>query len=222
MLLMSLGAQNVTVGCSKQERLALLKFKHSVLDEFGMLSSWVGNDCCNWKRVQSDDATEVFWSQGGILFSKFKTSEVPCGLVGGIAMVIVALKRIPQYTILQSELSLQVKWFASINDVYVRPVLLLDWLLGATICGLSVSFAVHVQACGDRLFASVCKFANEVLVRTPDNMAWVSGLSPVKRLDLSGVDLSGAQSLHMVFYMIPSLIELRVRLFRGCGIGLGT
>nr|GEU40940.1 hypothetical protein [Tanacetum cinerariifolium] len=50
---MSLGAQNVTVGCS----IALLKFKHSVFDEFGMLSSWVGNHCCNWKRVQSDDAT---------------------------------------------------------------------------------------------------------------------------------------------------------------------
>nr|GEX16011.1 reverse transcriptase domain-containing protein [Tanacetum cinerariifolium] len=41
----------------KHERLALLKFKHSVYDATDMLSSWVGNDCCKWERVHCDKVT---------------------------------------------------------------------------------------------------------------------------------------------------------------------
>uniref|UniRef100_A0A251TF76 Putative receptor like protein 47 n=1 Tax=Helianthus annuus TaxID=4232 RepID=A0A251TF76_HELAN len=54
-----LGARNInsTVACFEHERLALLKFKHSVRDDYGMLSSWVGNDCCRWERVMCDGAT---------------------------------------------------------------------------------------------------------------------------------------------------------------------
>ncbi|KAK9063907.1 hypothetical protein SSX86_017779 [Deinandra increscens subsp. villosa] len=53
------GGENLTtVSCSEQERQALVKFKHSVRDENGMLSSWgVGKDCCEWERVGCDDAT---------------------------------------------------------------------------------------------------------------------------------------------------------------------
>ncbi|KAD2804580.1 hypothetical protein E3N88_37957 [Mikania micrantha] len=41
-----------------KEQQALLRFKHSIIDDYGMLSSWeVGNDCCRWERVGCDDAT---------------------------------------------------------------------------------------------------------------------------------------------------------------------
>ncbi|XP_022002122.1 receptor-like protein EIX2 [Helianthus annuus] len=54
-----LGGGNQTApSCSEKERLALLKFKRSIKDDHGMLSSWgVGNDCCSWERVGCDDAT---------------------------------------------------------------------------------------------------------------------------------------------------------------------
>ncbi|GKF61509.1 putative leucine-rich repeat protein [Tanacetum coccineum] len=52
-----LGAGNVTVGCFEKERLALLKFKHSVKDYNNRLSSWVGSDCCNWFGVGCDGVT---------------------------------------------------------------------------------------------------------------------------------------------------------------------
>ncbi|GJT04722.1 leucine-rich repeat protein [Tanacetum coccineum] len=52
-----LGVGNITAPCSSQERLALVKFKHSVKDDSGILSSWVGNDCCKWKLVECDGAT---------------------------------------------------------------------------------------------------------------------------------------------------------------------
>ncbi|KAJ0763861.1 putative non-specific serine/threonine protein kinase [Helianthus annuus] len=52
-----LGAQNSTRSCHERERLALLEFKHSVKDDFEMLSSWVGIDCCSWKGVHCDGVT---------------------------------------------------------------------------------------------------------------------------------------------------------------------
>ncbi|KAL7611153.1 receptor-like protein EIX2 [Lactuca sativa] len=52
-----LGFNNTSVICPEQERFALLKFKESVQDDFGMLSSWVGNDCCRWGRIQCDPVT---------------------------------------------------------------------------------------------------------------------------------------------------------------------
>uniref|UniRef100_A0A251U2X8 Putative leucine-rich repeat protein, plant-type n=1 Tax=Helianthus annuus TaxID=4232 RepID=A0A251U2X8_HELAN len=52
-----LGAQNSTRSCHERERLALLEFKHSVKDDFEILSSWVGIDCCSWKGVRCDGVT---------------------------------------------------------------------------------------------------------------------------------------------------------------------
>ncbi|GKC32833.1 leucine-rich repeat protein [Tanacetum coccineum] len=54
----------------------------------------------------------------------------------------------------------------------------------------------------------------------PDNtltvdMSWISGLSLLKYLDLSNVDLSKAQNRDMVFYLIPSLEMLSLS---GCGL----
>ncbi|KAM0042287.1 putative endo-polygalacturonase [Helianthus debilis subsp. tardiflorus] len=51
-----LGAQSSTRSCHERERLALLQFKDSVKDDFKMLPSWVGSDCCSWKGIRCDGA----------------------------------------------------------------------------------------------------------------------------------------------------------------------
>ncbi|GKE02471.1 LRR receptor-like serine/threonine-protein kinase GSO2 [Tanacetum coccineum] len=45
----------MSTGCSKQEQQALLKFKNTLDDSYGLLSSWAGNDCCSWTGVRCDD-----------------------------------------------------------------------------------------------------------------------------------------------------------------------
>ena len=48
-------SQTNNVTCIKSEREALLRFKAGVNDTPGKLSSWVGEDCCQWKGVECDN-----------------------------------------------------------------------------------------------------------------------------------------------------------------------
>ncbi|CAJ2629902.1 unnamed protein product [Trifolium pratense] len=52
--------ENEEMTCKESERRALLKFKQSLQDEFGMLSTWEDDpnaDCCKWKGVQCNNQT---------------------------------------------------------------------------------------------------------------------------------------------------------------------
>ncbi|GKU89739.1 hypothetical protein SLEP1_g3837 [Rubroshorea leprosula] len=46
--------RNVSFSCMEKEREALLKFKLCFHDPLHMLSSWKGNDCCEWRGVGCD------------------------------------------------------------------------------------------------------------------------------------------------------------------------
>ncbi|RVW41708.1 LRR receptor-like serine/threonine-protein kinase EFR [Vitis vinifera] len=41
-----------TMGCVERERQALLRFKHGLVDDYGILSSWDTRDCCQWRGVR--------------------------------------------------------------------------------------------------------------------------------------------------------------------------
>ena len=52
-----MGVGNISAIFSKKEQVSLLMFKHSVQDDYGMLSSWVGNECCMWGGIKCDGVT---------------------------------------------------------------------------------------------------------------------------------------------------------------------
>ncbi|VAI51691.1 unnamed protein product [Triticum turgidum subsp. durum] len=51
------GQASVSRACIGSERDALLSFKASLLDPAGHLSSWQGEDCCQWKGVRCSNRT---------------------------------------------------------------------------------------------------------------------------------------------------------------------
>ncbi|GJX98026.1 leucine-rich repeat protein [Tanacetum coccineum] len=204
-------ALNNSAICSKHERLALLKFKHSVYDATDMLSSWVGNDCCKWERVHCDkvtgkvDSLHLRGRNDGIISAEY--------LIG--KEVITCLKdlrhlkfldlsgndfqgsRIPEFIGSFKQLS-----YLNLSNAF-------SGIIPPRIGNLSNLVVLDLKTITEPSLMS-------------DDMSWISGLSSLKSLDLSYVDLSKAQNRDMVFYMMPSLVKLSLS---GCGLtnaDLGT
>ncbi|GJV05646.1 leucine-rich repeat protein [Tanacetum coccineum] len=206
-------APNISAVCSKQERLALLKFKHSVNDVADMLSSWVGNDCCQWERVHCDNVTgkvdslhlrgredyinrddeyligkEVITSLGDLRHLKFLDLSANDFRGSRIPEFIGSFKHL-------SYLNLSNAYFSG----FIPP---------------------HIGNLSNLVVLDLKSRHNTIMMS--DDMSWISGLSLLKYLDLSHVDLSKAQNRDMVFYMMPSLVELSLS---ACGLtnaDLGT
>nr|GEX11698.1 hypothetical protein [Tanacetum cinerariifolium] len=122
-----------------------------------MLSSWVGNDCCNWERVHCDKVT----------------GKVDNLHLGGRTVDSLHLRGHDEYLIGKEVIT-------CLKDL--RHLKFLD--------------------------LSVLDLSTLTPSLKSDDMSWISGLSSLKSLDLSYVNLSKAQNRDMVFYMMPSLVKL--------------
>ncbi|GJV55604.1 leucine-rich repeat protein [Tanacetum coccineum] len=178
-----------------------------------MLSSWVGNDCCKWERVHCDkvtgkvDSLHLRGRNDGIINS----DEY---LIG--KEVITCLKDLRHLKFLDLSGN---DFQGSRIPEFIGSFKQLSYL------NLSNAFSGIIPPRIGNLSNLVVldlKTITEPLSLKSDDMSWISGLSSLKSLDLSYVNLSKAQNRDMVFYMMPSLVKLSLS---GCGLtnaDLGT
>ncbi|KAK9079914.1 hypothetical protein SSX86_001588 [Deinandra increscens subsp. villosa] len=207
--------------CNEQERLALLKFKQSVSDDFGMLSSWVGSDCCQWKRVRCDATTGSVVSlrlTGHNIWNSYYFPEsnpadidpsdnnedyYPDGednyLVGNELNASLAELKYLKYLDLSGN-----DFRKSQISEFIGSLKHLSYL-NLSNAGFSGSIPPHI---GNLSQLEVLDLSTRHPDLVADDLAWVFRLSLLKHLNLSGVDLMRAQNVNMVLYMIPSLVEL--------------
>ncbi|KAL7588781.1 hypothetical protein Lser_V15G37549 [Lactuca serriola] len=200
-----LGVRNVSVICSEQERVALLKFKQSVEDPFGMLSSWVGNECCMWERIQCDGVT------GNVQRLHLKADDYYYIYGNKVSSSLAELRHLKYLDLSQNYFqgsripefigSLKQLTYLNLSDADFQGII-----------------PPHIGNLSNLKVLDLSSNYNELKA---DDMAWAFGLSSLELLNLSYVDLSGPQNWDMMLHMIPSLKELSLSHCRLSNVNLG-
>jgi len=228
--------------CSEMETKALLSFKEGLTDPLGRLSSWVGEDCCNWTGVGCDNSIghvvkldlknslpviELQFIEAGYLYSsteyedyldeKVKAYEKSC-LGGKISPSLLNLKHL-------SYLDLSLNNFSG-NTI--------PKFLGSleSLMYLNLSFSFFSGVVPPQLgnlsrlqYLDLTSYSSssdiDYIISFPPwglevkSLEWLVGFPSLRYLNLGDVNLEKVPDwLHSVI-MLPSLVELHLV---GCGL----
>ncbi|KAF8400899.1 hypothetical protein HHK36_014202 [Tetracentron sinense] len=215
----TLGNEDLKVGCGEKDRKALLEFKEGLNDSSGWLSSWVGEDCCSWRgvgcikktgRVIKLDLRNSFCVYQLIYPKEGGYRKVPSRscLSGKINPSLFHLKHL-------NYLDLSMINFGGISiPEFMGSLKNLKYLNLSNACftgkipphlgNLSRLNYLDLQ---DQSY--VCELEAGIYA---DNLKWLSGLSSLKYLDMTVVNLGmvGADWLKDFNMLLPSLSELHL------------
>ncbi|XP_061956817.1 receptor-like protein EIX2 isoform X1 [Populus nigra] len=194
------GVRGAKFRCIERERRALLQFKEDLIDDYGVLSSWGGEeekrDCCKWRGVGCDNIT------GHVTLLDLHSSPVydhhfkP--LIGKVSDSLLEL----QYL---NYLDLSLNNFDESMMDFIGSLTSLRYL------NLSYNFFTVTIPCQlgnlSRLQSLDLSYSFDASV---ENLDWLSHLSSLERLDLSGSNLSKVNDWLQVITNLPRLKELRL------------
>ncbi|KAK9063946.1 hypothetical protein SSX86_017818 [Deinandra increscens subsp. villosa] len=210
-----LGVQNSTISCHEQERLALIEFKHNVKDDFKVLSSWVGTDCCSWKGVLCDGATGYVVTlhlrgyMGNYVEPFGNYLEEDYYLVGDkVNECLEELRHLKHLDLSGNNFQ------GSRIPGFIGSFKKLSYL-NLSNAGFIGIIPHHM---GNLTNLKVLDFSSYYInsnMLMSNDVAWVSGLSSLEHIDLGHVELFQATNVDRVLHMIPSLTYLSLR---DCGL----
>ncbi|XP_068315311.1 receptor-like protein EIX1 [Pyrus communis] len=181
--------------CKESERHALLMFKQDLEDPANLLASWVAeedSDCCSWSGVVCDHMT------GHIHELHLNNTDpyLESSLGGKINPSLLSLKHLNYLDLSQNNFSTTriPSFFGSMTSLTHLNLgnSIFDGVIPHKLGNLSSLRYLNLSSYGLKV----------------DNLRWISGLSLLKHLDLSHVDLSKASDWLQVTNMLPSLAEL--------------
>ncbi|XP_076913390.1 receptor-like protein EIX1 [Bidens hawaiensis] len=190
---------NICFGCLEHERQALIQFKNSLTTSHApdRLSSWTGNNCCQCLGVGCNNATRhVVRLDLGTNADQLEGNELSLSLLELTHLTYLDLSGnsfgnspVPGFIGLMTRLEYLNLSFAGFSGVVTHQLRKLS--------------SLRVLDLRDRHVSDMGLIV--------DDFTWVSGLTSLEYLDLSRVNVTGAQDFDKVlFYKTPSLLELHL------------
>ncbi|KAL1146050.1 hypothetical protein V6Z11_A11G343800 [Gossypium hirsutum] len=191
---------NFNLLCIQTEREALLKFKNDLIDPSNRLSSWIeGGDCCKWIGVVCHNSTGHV-NQLHLAAPLFS----PSALGGKINPSLLELKHLSFLDLSNNNFkSIQIPKFFGLLESLTYLNLSRALFQGAIPHNLGNLSKLQYLDLGVDVFSYRWDLKSK-------SLQWVSGLSSLQYLDLSGADLSKATDWVQVTFKLPSLLQLHL------------
>ncbi|XP_074282185.1 receptor-like protein EIX1 isoform X1 [Silene latifolia] len=199
------------IRCKKHEQQALLKFKQSFTnDPKNRLSSWVGEDCCEWHGVTCDNVTHNVVKLNLRSDYDVMDDEALCQSNPKVSLVASGLSSALLELKLLTHLDLSGNDFSKsrIPD-FIGSLRQLKYL-NLSSAGFSGSIPPHLGNLTNlvHLDLHVLNECSEQNLLNSEGIGWASGLLKLQSLDMSGHNLSGAHDTFKALMTLPSLSML--------------
>ncbi|KAK6137874.1 hypothetical protein DH2020_028382 [Rehmannia glutinosa] len=203
-----------SVKCIDRERIALSKFRKSLTDDSGRLSSWIGQECCSWKGITCSNKTghvlklnlhnptpfdndRFYNSQDGEYMAYYSKS---C-LAGELNPALLDLKQLQFLDLSMNNFSGSEipKFFGSFKNLKH---------LNLSVARFQGNVPPHIGNLSRLEVLDLSNFWTNRL--SSESLHWVSSLSYLKHLDLSGVSLGRAKNWLDSVNGLPFLTKLNL------------